>query len=1023
MTSIFDLFLNSNSLTKNESLNESAQRYKSTKSDLFIQTPALSQGEKFKKYQKKIKKRIENQIENINFREGFNGNNDTQTNSLTAQSNNIIKRNDYSSREETINDLKQKYQNTLNEYEKLLQQINGNITNYLDRINPNNPYLNKTVRFTTGHIAYVTNQGVVKYIPSTEIFNSLNIEKQYIQLSIPWNDSWNNNPGAIVPTNPPLISGTFAQFGESLSNAGSNVFVNTLLNNPSNSYIGCYNNIPPSTEVLFIPVMNNNNESNGYKSYSSSVYQGNNQWGAWAAFDRNTNDFWHSEVSSSTNYNGSTGDYIGTNYKDYTNLNGQSSRANGEYVVINLPNVNTSNATNILLTKYDIQGRQGCCGNPNGRSPNSWIILGWNGSNWYEVDKRDNESLNYEMKTYYITNPKPYQSYMFLTTNCGNPGDKTGNRYCVQISQWNLYTSSNYINNPPSAMNNVGQMNFHQCETYALNSDNKYFGLQNVDDAGNGNCMVSNDLANSQKYDVSYIYKGIPLWASNTEANKTNNPGSTVTLTNSGSLSVLNSSGQSVFTSESSKANPGNYLGCYNDCYSGRGLPTFIADGKTYESCQSAAKEGNWTYFGLQYTQANGTSQCFVGNDITSGMSMGKASNCTTSNGVPVGGSCSNAIYNNSSPTSNYYLTLQDDGNMCVYRGTSPSDNQGLIWQSETNGKQQTPNPNFAAVKGKYGKNWMPSGSTLAIGDFIGSSNGNIYLIMQSDGNLVLYTNQQENGCKAFNKTMGINVGQQNINALYQINDMGIKNNIGKLAYIDEDSKLHAYSEDNIQYSNTYTKMNGINCIGHDIPNASYANATVESCENTCNSNSKCAGFTYISDNKLCYPKYSSMYPNDKIQINSNIDLYLRGKSPAKKPSGIPNTVNNVDTNVYQNYINGGALETEYGLSNITKTQKQQLEKLQSKLNSLSSKISELTGQFGMGSQQAQVQSQQNYTGINDYLKGIKNTNEKIQNFNTNIENILSDSDIVVLQKNYNYIFWSILAAITLLVTVNIVKK
>jgi hypothetical protein len=263
-------------------------------------------------------------------------------------------------------------------------------------------------------------------------------------------------------------------------------------------------------------------------------------------------------------------------------------------------------------------------------------------------------------------------------------------------------------------------------------------------------------------------------------------------------------------------------------------------------------------------------------------MSMGKASNCTTSNGVPVGGGCSNAIYNNNSSASNYFLILQDDGNMCVYRGTSPSDNQGLIWQSETTGKQKTPNPNFSAAKGKYGKNWIPTGSTLAIGDFVGSSNGNIYLIMQSDGNLVLYTNQQENGCKAFNKTMGINVGQQNINALYQINDMGIKNNIGKLAYIDEDSKLHAYSEDNIQYSNTYTKMNGIDCIGHDIPNASYANATVESCENTCNSNFKCAGFTYISDNKLCYPKYSTMYPNDKIQINSNIDLYLRGKSPAK---------------------------------------------------------------------------------------------------------------------------------------------
>ena len=40
-----------------------------------------------------------------------------------------------------------------------------------------------------------------------------------------------------------------------------------------------------------------------------------------------------------------------------------------------------------------------------------------------------------------------------------------------------------------------------------------------------------------------------------------------------------------------------------------------------------------------------------------------------------------------------------------------------------------------------------------------------------------------------------------------------------------------------------------------------------------------------------------------------------------------------------------------------------------------------------------------------------------------NIQIILKDSDIVVLQKNYNYLFWSILAAGTVLVSMNIVKK
>ena len=61
--------------------------------------------------------------------------------------------------------------------------------------------------------------------------------------------------------------------------------------------------------------------------------------------------------------------------------------------------------------------------------------------------------------------------------------------------------------------------------------------------------------------------------------------------------------------------------------------------------------------------------------------------------------------------------------------------------------------------------------------------------------------------------------------------------------------------------------------------------------------------------------------------------------------------------------------------------------------------------------------------GLGDYLKDYKNTNTNIKNFNTNIENILNDSDITVLQKNYDYLFWSILAAGTVLITMNIAKK
>jgi hypothetical protein len=76
---------------------------------------------------------------------------------------------------EIISYLREKYKQTLNDYETLIQQISGDTSNYLQRTNASNPYLNKTIKFTTGELAYVTNQGIVKYIPNQAIFTSLGL--------------------------------------------------------------------------------------------------------------------------------------------------------------------------------------------------------------------------------------------------------------------------------------------------------------------------------------------------------------------------------------------------------------------------------------------------------------------------------------------------------------------------------------------------------------------------------------------------------------------------------------------------------------------------------------------------------------------------------------------------------------------------------------------------------------------------------------------------------------------------------
>jgi hypothetical protein len=1041
MTSIINnLFSNFNDLTKTKSINDYAADYKSQKVDLYTSTPALNQGEKFKKYQRKIKKNLEKKIKRSDI-EGFEGismdNLNLKENGLANQSQEVIQNNDYSSKQQTIDNLRQQYQDTLGQYQDIVAKISGTTSGYINRVNPSNPYLGKNVCLTGGACGYVTKQGVFKWYPADNNYTyNATAGKNgcpntaYEQIT---GDGDINAVGSQISSTPPLVVGTPMQPGQSCGNEGGNVFVNTLVNNPTNSFLGCYRNLPPATEVKYNPVMGSSNTANGYGCYGSSVYQNNNgAFGPWMAFDNNPNTWWHTQDSGPYTYDQANGQYVGQTVVPFVGPNGETIQGKGEFLQLN-----HSNLQPIPLTKYEILGRQGCCGNPNGRDPNTWYILGWNPSDqkWHQVDYQENVSFNWQMKSFTVSNPQPCGGYIILTTVVGDAHAPANTRYCLQISTWNLYTSSNYVSTSNPAMTNAGQMTFDQCSSYALSSGNQYFGLQGVDNSGVGNCMVNQSWAASAVYGNAYLYSGVPLWASNT--NSSTDPGANASLDSTGALTVYNAAGTSIFQSpiedssnatSSSATSNGQYLGCYQDKGNSRTMITPPGDPKlSYDDCQKYAQDNNYKYFGIQNYRTNNTANhCRVGNDLAAATKYGLAKNCKTNSGVVVGGVLTYALYTLDAAETPvpYFLTLQDDGNMCVYKGTGPQDNQGGLWCTMTNGKQQEPNPNFAASKGKTGQNWMPAGTSLAPNEFIGSNDGSIYLIMQTDGNLVLYTSTKADGCSPSDAAGGKYIGQQDINALYQIDSMGNKNEIGQLAYVDQNSELHAYSSNNKQGTTNYSLVaRGIDSWGNDIPGAAYSGASLESCQTSCNNNPECSGFVMNAANNICWPKTTAFYPNGNFASNSDRNIYYRAQAPITPPIGVPKTVNNIDTIAYQNYINGGDLGSQYGLANATSVQKQQLDSLQSTMNSLSSQISSLTGQFGDGSEQATTQTQTNVQGLQGYLKDMKLTDGKIKSFDTMIENILNDSDIVVLQKNYEYLFWSILAAGAVLVTMNIVKK
>jgi hypothetical protein len=921
-----------------------------------------------------------------------------------------------------IEQAEQKYNDLIQIYTVMQQKIGNSSLNSVNRLSPNNPYLNKTVRFTTEHVCYVTNQGVVKLVPSMDIWNSTNIPKNYTDINLPWSNSY-NTPGTTIPTNPPLISGSSLKMGESIGNEGLNVYASTLINNPSSNYIGCYNDTPVGTTTSVVPTMNSSNTNNGFQSYSSSVYTGdkNSIYGPWAAFDKNPNTFWHDGTIS---YNATTGIYQGQN-----SVNGMR----GEFLQINMPGVNTPSAQNTIVNQYSIVPRSDSERIILVRGPNSWYVLGWKDNQWKVVDRQQNQNYKTkDAKVYNVASPGSYSAYILLVDKVGND-DETRDRDCVQVAEWNLFYNSDLdITDDKRAMilnpSAIGYTTLDKCQEYALDNGYKYFGLQDVTTDGTAACLVSNDVDKPKMYgDASVQRTSIPLWSSNTSSDLN----CWVQLAGDGSLTVSDSS-KKLYTT-------GGVTGCES-------WGTLTVQSATYGgNCKApignvtdkVAKMGcNWVESCSipisVSTFSDPVPGCVKNFDVAyscGSTPFSKHLEGEANGQTMIMDECKQYMADNC----RFFLILQDDGNMCMYRGTDPSNIKGgSVWCSNTNGQQKAPNPIWVASKGKFGRNYITTGQGLGRGEWIGSTDGSLKLIMETGGNLLLYTSETKPGCKVIN---GKTYGGQHVNALYELNNVGNRNTLGKLGYIDSESKLMLYPDSMFETTNNYQIFDNSDSGGNDISNLTVNNQN--ECQTACNNNVDCRAYTFNGNN--CWLKNKNTYPKSSKAYDTGTTLGVR--LPGLKGSTTcSNKIVNVDTIQFDNYIKGQEMTstTQCNPSIVSDQDRREFDSIKSQLillgNDIVSQTENLYNQDNNTFEKLNINKEQFKKNIENYkLTNIKikkelnlqhNNIEGMQNQNINdINGMLNDSDLRVLQQNYTYIMWSIFAIGTLTITINALKK
>lgn len=711
-----------------------------------MSTPALNQGSKFKQYQSK--------------KEGFET---SSSSSLAQQSKKVLSE---AAGVENAKTLQAKYNSILAEYKKKVAEVSRGTSDFLDRLNPQtNPYLNKNVQFTTGHVCYVTNQGVVKWIPSTEIWDSLRNSpgKTFIKLNIPWLQEYNTE-GTTIPTVPPMVSGTSMAMGETCGNEGVNVYVDKLITNSKAKYNGCYESNsmtfiggePPADDSASLAITNSNFAN---PQIATNTYQ-------YFSWGLNNVPGWNFNCVL---LNSSTAWGYPMPYP-----NGNQCACIQKTMELWTANYLTFSSGVTYTITFDACGRN-CCDGSGLANP---INVGLEYTTFYTFTPPVNKWTKYST-TFTVDTPQNARLSFIGTYSAGDRSS------AIQ----NILVTKGTSTTPPG-----GTYTYGMCKKAAIDGGYKFFGLQSVNtDTSMGYCAASNDAVGiTQKGTAFAVSGGKTIWSSATK------DGTSASLTDQGSLTVYNSSSTAIFNTDNAEAKPSDYLGCYID-KSDRAMP-YLQGNMDYEGCKKKAKDnGAAPYFGLQNSTSGTNAECWLASSLDGIRDYGKATNCTKiADGTYSGGGWSNSIYS-LDPVSFYFLILQDDGNMCIYRGSGPNDNQGYIWCSFTNGMQEKPNPAYTAAKSKYGQNYITSNTALAAGDFVGSNDGSIYLIMQSDGNLTLNVSTNSENC--LNMKDGKKGGGEGANAIYELKEVGIPSNLGKIGYVDSNSLLSVYPDSNIERS------------------------------------------------------------------------------------------------------------------------------------------------------------------------------------------------------------------------------
>ena len=268
---------------------------------------------------------------------------------------------------------------------------------------------------------------------------------------------------------------------------------------------------------------------------------------------------------------------------------------------------------------------------------------------------------------------------------------------------------------------------------------------------------------------------------------------------------------------------------------------------------------------------------------------------------------------------------------------------------------------------------------------------------------------------------------------------------MGKYGYINEDSILSEYPENMIvsTYSKPYKNKLSKNVAV--VPGYTWTPGTIDDAKIALSKEPKSTQFVTFSGMPGQYILTTGNNSENDMIDRPGFTTYLKTKGNINNNQSCNKSITSIDTIQWEHYLKGSPMTSD------TKCSSTKLETLQNKtiddlkiqladvssqlvekLNKIEDKNNSLNTQMDSGGKQIKIDVKKYKENAQKILSYSKMPNKKrpiTQQNNTNtlegyenafINNIVSDSNIVSTQGIYSYIIWSIIATVTVIITIEL---